>query len=56
VPLFLAKVWEIFNQYEISGYVASLKLKQRKRLRSLVYPRGVLLEVRQLLAWDLKTD
>lgn len=37
LPRFLAEVWQIFNQYEIAGYVASLKPKQRKRLRSLLY-------------------
>lgn len=40
LPRFLAEVWEIFNQYEIAGYVASLKPKQRKRLRDLLYLRG----------------
>lgn len=39
LPRFLAEVWEIFNQYEIAGYVASLKPKQRQRLRSLLYLR-----------------
>jgi hypothetical protein len=50
LPPFLAEVWRIFNQYEIAGYVASLKPKQRTRLRTL-RTRGLLLEVRQLLAW-----
>jgi hypothetical protein len=39
LPRFLAEVWRIFNQYEIAGYVASLKPIQRKRLRSLLYLR-----------------
>jgi len=39
LPRFLAEVWRIFNQYEIAGYVASLKPKQRKRLRTLLYLR-----------------
>ena len=39
LPRFLVEVWQIFNQYEIAGYVASLKPKQRKRLRSLLYLR-----------------
>lgn len=39
LPRFLAEVWRIFNQYEIAGYIASLKPKQRKRLRSLLYLR-----------------
>jgi hypothetical protein len=37
LPRFLAEVWRIFNQYEIAGYVASVKPIQRKRLRSLLY-------------------
>ena len=37
LPRFLAAVWRIFNQYEIAGYVASLKPKERKKLRSLLY-------------------
>jgi len=39
LPRFLAEVWRIFNQYEIAGYVASLKPMQRRRLRSLLYLR-----------------
>ena len=39
LPRFLAQVWQIFNPYELAGYVASLKPKQRKRLRSLLYVR-----------------
>ena len=39
LPRFLAEVWQIFNQYEIAGYVASLKPAARKRLRSLLYLR-----------------
>lgn len=37
LPRFLAEVWQVFNQYEIAGYVASLRPKQRNRLRSLLY-------------------
>lgn len=39
MPRFLSAVWRIFNQYEIAGYVASLKPKQRKKLRGLLYVR-----------------
>ena len=39
LPRFLAEVWRIFNQYEIAGYVASLKPNSGKRLRSLLYLR-----------------
>jgi hypothetical protein len=37
LPRFLSAVWRIFNEYEIAGYVASLRPKQRRRLRSLLY-------------------
>lgn len=37
LPRFLSAVWRIFNQYEIAGYVAGLRPKQRRRLRSLLY-------------------
>lgn len=36
LPRFRAEVWQIFNEYEIAGYVASLKPKQ---LRNLLYLR-----------------
>jgi hypothetical protein len=39
LPRFLAQVWRIFNEYEIAGYVASLKPKPRRMLRSLLYLR-----------------
>jgi hypothetical protein len=39
LPRFLAGVWEVFGQYEIAGYVASLKPAKRKRLRALLYLR-----------------
>jgi len=39
LPRFLAEVWRIFNEYEIADYVASLKPKPRKTLRSLLYLR-----------------
>ena len=39
LPRFLAEVWRIFNEFEIAGYVASLKPKQRKALRQLLYLR-----------------
>jgi hypothetical protein len=40
-PPFLAEVWRIFNQnqYEIAGYVASFKAKQRTRRRTFLYLR-----------------
>jgi hypothetical protein len=39
LPRFLAEIWRIFNEYEIAGYVASLKPKPRKTLRNLLYLR-----------------
>jgi hypothetical protein len=39
LPRFLAEVWKTVNQYEIAGYVASMKPNQRKKLRSLLYVR-----------------
>ena len=39
LPRFLAATWRVFNQYEIAGYVASLKPAQRKQLRRLLYLR-----------------
>ena len=37
LPRFLAAIWQVFNQYELAGYVASQKPTIRKRLRSLLY-------------------
>jgi hypothetical protein len=37
LPRFQAAVWEIFNPYELRGYVASLKPTARKRLQKLLY-------------------
>ena len=39
LPRFLAEVWQIFDQYEIAGYVASLRPTQRKVARALLYLR-----------------
>lgn len=39
LPRFLAAVWQVFNEYEIAGYVASRKPATRKRLRQLLYVR-----------------
>ena len=39
LPRFLAAICQVFNQYEIAGYVASLKPTARKRLRKLLYLR-----------------
>jgi hypothetical protein len=39
LPKFLAGIWQVFNEYEIAGYVASRKPIARKRLRQLLYLR-----------------
>jgi hypothetical protein len=39
LPRFLATVWQVFNEYEIAGYVASRRPVARKRLRHLLYLR-----------------
>src|SRR5487761_1108426 len=37
LPRFQAAVWEIFNPYELRGYVASLKPAARRKLQTLLY-------------------
>ena len=37
LPRFQAAVWSVFNPYEVSGYLHSLRPKQRKMLRQLLY-------------------
>jgi hypothetical protein len=37
LPRFLAAIWQVFNQYELAGYVASQKPATRKQLRKLLY-------------------
>jgi hypothetical protein len=39
LPRFLAAVWQVFNEYEIAGYVASRRPMARERLRQLLYLR-----------------
>jgi hypothetical protein len=39
LPRFLATIWQMFNEYEIAGYVGSRKPVARKRLRRLLYLR-----------------
>jgi hypothetical protein len=36
-PRFQAEVWSVFNQYEIAGYLTTLKPLERKKLRKLLY-------------------
>jgi hypothetical protein len=37
LPRFQAAVWDIFNPYELSGYLISLKPSARKKLQQLLY-------------------
>ncbi len=37
LPRFLAAIWQVFNRYELAGYVASQKPMVRKQLRRLLY-------------------
>jgi hypothetical protein len=37
LPRFQAAVWEIFNSYELRGYIASFKPAARKKLQKLLY-------------------
>ena len=40
LPRFQAAVWNIFNPYELAGYLSSLKPSKRKKLRELLYVNG----------------
>ena len=37
MPRFLAAIWQVFNQYEVAGYIASQKPATRKQLRKLLF-------------------
>jgi hypothetical protein len=37
LPKFLAAIWQVFNQYEVAGYVASQKPAARSQLRKLLF-------------------
>jgi hypothetical protein len=39
LPRFLAAVWQTFNEYELSGYVASTRPVVRMQFRRLLYLR-----------------
>lgn len=39
LPRFLAAIWQLFNQYEITGYIASRRPATRRTLRQLLYLR-----------------
>lgn len=37
LPRFLAAVWDVFNEFELRGYLASQKPLVRKQLRRLLF-------------------
>jgi hypothetical protein len=37
LPRFQAEVWNIFNRFELAGYLTTLKPSERKRLQKLLY-------------------
>jgi hypothetical protein len=37
LPRFLAGIWQVFNQYELAGYIASHKPAVRKQMRRLLF-------------------
>jgi hypothetical protein len=37
LPRFQAAVWDVFNPYELSGYLNTLKPSARKKLQTLLY-------------------
>ena len=37
LPCFQAAVWNVFNPYELAGYLASLTPSRRKKLQKLLY-------------------
>ena len=39
-PRLQAAVWNIFNPYELAGYLSSLKPSKRRKLRELLYVNG----------------
>ena len=40
LPRFQAAVWEVFNRYELAGYLTTLKPVTRGKLRKLLYING----------------
>ena len=37
LPRFQAEAWNIFNSYELAGYLTTLKPSRRKKLQKLLY-------------------
>lgn len=40
LPRFQAAVWDVFNPYELAGYLTTLKPSRRKKLQKLLYVKG----------------
>ena len=40
LPRFQAEVWNVFNPYELAGYLTTLKPTKRKKLQKLIYVNG----------------
>lgn len=39
LPRFQAAVWDIFNPYELAGYLTTLRPSKRSKLKELLYVR-----------------
>jgi hypothetical protein len=37
LPRFQTEVWNVFNRYEVAGYLTTLKPSKRKALQNLLY-------------------
>jgi hypothetical protein len=40
LPRFQAEVWNVFNPYELAGYLTTLRPAKRKKLEKLIYVNG----------------
>ena len=40
LPRFQAAVWDVFNRYELAGYLTTLKPTTRKKLQRLIFVDG----------------
>jgi hypothetical protein len=49
LPRFQAAVWEVFNRYELAGYLATLKPVTRRKLQKILYVNCSLSPVRRVL-------
>ena len=37
LPRFLAAVWDVFNPYELAGYLSGMKPSARRKMRKLLF-------------------